>query len=94
MNGQKMDETYEIPAGVVARNLSGEMVILDLEKGKYFGLNEVGTRIWEQIGEGKTVREITDAIVAEFEVSLETAGSDIKALLVELEAMGLVVPHR
>ena len=89
-----MDETYEIPAGVVARNLKGEMVILDLEKGKYFGLNEVGTRIWELIGEGKTIPQITGALVAEFEVSLDTAGSDIRILVAELEKMGLIVPVR
>jgi hypothetical protein len=92
MDGSKMDTTYDIPAGVVARNLSGEMVILDLEKGIYFGLNAVGTMIWEMLGEGRSLADIKTRIVADYDVAESDAEADLLSLVSELRTRGLIVP--
>jgi len=49
-----------------------EAVILDLKSGVYYGLNDVGTRIWHLIQEPKTLNEIQDAIL-EVRLSLTVA---------------------
>jgi len=75
---------------VLVRALDGEAVLLDMASGKYFGLNEVGARIWELLATGESVGAIRRAIVAEFEVDEARAGEDLAALLTELETRGLV----
>lgn len=75
---------------VLVRALDGEAVLLDMASGKYFGLNEVGSRIWELIEKGQPVGAIRAAIVAEFEVDDARAGEDLAALVSELETRGLV----
>ncbi len=75
---------------VLVRALDGEAVLLDMASGKYFGLNEVGARIWELVEKGESLGAIRAAIVAEFEVDEASAGEDLSALVVELEARGLV----
>jgi Coenzyme PQQ synthesis protein D (PqqD) len=74
----------------VFRELDGEAVLLNLNTGIYFGLNDVGTRMWrlmEQHGQLDTVR---DAIVGEFDVATAIAERDLVALVVALQEKGLI----
>jgi hypothetical protein len=66
-----------IPAQVMARQVGDETVILDLGSGTYFGLDPVGARIWQLIGEGKTLGEICDTMLDEFEVTREALERDV-----------------
>jgi hypothetical protein len=74
----------------VSSDLAGEAVILDLKSGVYYGLNSVGASIWNLIQEPRTINEVRDAILAQYEVEPEQCDRDIKALLEELEAEGLI----
>jgi hypothetical protein len=76
--------------GPVSANLAGEAVIMDPNTGMYYGLNEVGAQIWELIQESKTVGQIRDAIVAEYEVEPEQCTDDILGLLQDLAAKELI----
>ena len=74
----------------VSCEVRGEAVILGLDRGIYYGLNPVGARIWELVQRPRTLEEITHAIVEEFEVEPERAGTDAHRLLQELQALNLV----
>ena len=74
----------------LASELAGEMVVLDLKSGAYYGLNEVGTDIWKAIEEPKSVSDIIEIIVAKYDVEREQCELDTIALLQELEATGLI----
>jgi hypothetical protein len=74
----------------VACDLAGEAVILSLKSGQYFGLNEVGARIWNLIQEPKTVNEIRDALLQEYDVETECCERELLVLLQDLAAKGLV----
>ena len=65
----KPDDRFAIPAHVAAKLLKDEAVLLDLKEGFYFGLNDVGSRIWTLIGEQRTLAEICDTLITEYEVS-------------------------
>lgn len=74
----------------ISCQLAAETVILHFDKGLYFGLNEVGTLIWNQIQQPRSVREIRDAILREYQVSMEQCERDLLALLGQLSAKGLI----
>lgn len=82
--------TVTIPPEVMARQVGDETVFLDLASGKYFGLDPVGTRIWQLISEGKPLAQVCDAIVAEYEVTRDTAERDLRHLLANLQTEGLI----
>lgn len=67
-----------------------EVVILNLRDGVYHGLEEAGARIWRLLREPVTVRNIRDVVVSEFDVAPEQCERDVRALIVELVASGLV----
>jgi hypothetical protein len=74
----------------VSCDLSGESAILNLKAGVYYGLNEVGSRIWKLIQEPKRVGELRDAILEEYEVEPRRCEADIIALLRDLLENGLI----
>ena len=77
----------------VSCELEGEAVILSLRSGVYYGLNPVGATVWKLLEHPRTVAELRDAIVAEFEVDAARARADLVHLLDDLAANGLVELH-
>ncbi|HID64386.1 MAG TPA: pyrroloquinoline quinone biosynthesis peptide chaperone PqqD [Anaerolineae bacterium] len=69
---------------VAARIIDGEAVIVLPESGQVTVLNEVGSRIWELIDGTRSVGEITEAIVAEYDVTAEQAERDVEEFIQEL----------
>lgn len=76
---------------VVSRVLDGEAVLLDLASGSYFGLNEVGTVVWEELRTHGRVEKAVDKVLEEFDVDRETAERDVTELVEELLAKKLLV---
>jgi len=76
-----------IPTGEV----DGEMVALDLDKGSCFGMDRVGSAIWEMTAEPLTVGQIADALTARFEVNREQCLSDVAPFVGDLLAEGLLL---
>lgn len=79
-----------IKPSVMARQLGEETVILDLESGTYFGLDPVGARIWQLMKEGKSLAEICDVMLDEYEVSREELERDASALAQDLAGRNLI----
>lgn len=67
-----------------------ETVLLHVDRGLYFGLNEIGTFIWKQLQQPRKVHEIRDAILDEYDVSPEQCERDLFKLLAELSENGLI----
>ncbi|MEI6137646.1 MAG: PqqD family protein [Mariniphaga sp.] len=71
-------------------NLEENLVMMDIQKGKYFSLNPVGKRIWEMIEQPKSFDEITDLLQSEFEVTLEQCRSEVIEFLAKMEKSGII----
>ena len=74
----------------VSANLTGEVAILHLKSGIYYGLNAVGARVWNFIRVPKKVSEIRDLLLAEYGTEPERCWSDLLKLLTQLMDEGLV----
>jgi hypothetical protein len=85
-----LTDKVSIPAQVIARQVGDETVILDLASGTYFGLDPVGARIWQLMGEGRTLAEICDALLEEYDVTREALEGDVTRLAEELLAQKLI----
>ncbi len=72
-------------------NVEDEMVLLGMEDGIYYGLNPVGAFIWEQIKEPKTIDEVRDAILDDYDVGKDECEKDLMELLLELTQKGMIV---
>ena len=73
--------------------LGGEAVLLNLDTGVYYGLDAVGTHIWKLLQEPRSITELRDLIVDEFDVAPARCEADLRPFVDSLHSYGLVVPH-
>ena len=75
------------------RELETEAVLLNLRTGVYYGLNPVGTRAWQLLGEHSRLAGVVDVMLGEFEVERGVLEQDLLALAGQLLESGLCKRH-
>jgi hypothetical protein len=71
-------------------DLGDEAAILSLKDGVYYGLDPVGARIWKLIQTPRTVREVRDALLEEYDVDVSRCEADLIGLLQQLAKNDLI----
>jgi hypothetical protein len=84
-----LDDQLVVTADVVSRDLDGETVILNLDTGLYFGLDAVGTTIWNRLRGASSLRDVLNDVLAEYDVVADVAAADLLRLAGELVSKGL-----
>lgn len=85
-----LDDVVRISKDVIYRELDGELVLLNLRTGVYFGLDRVGTRIWHLLVAHGSLRAVLDHLVAEYDAPSEQIERDLLDLVSRLAQKGLV----
>lgn len=76
--------------GAISREINGEVVLLTPENSTVHVLDEVGSRIWELCSGSASVDTIVDGIIAEYEVSRDTAEQDVIEFCDKLLDLGVI----
>lgn len=90
----RWDATFRPAEHVVAKLVGEELVLLDYQEEVYYGLDPVGTRIWDLLAAGRTLGEIIDTLLAEYDVTRDQLAADVERVVGELERNGLVTSGR
>jgi hypothetical protein len=77
-------------AGLLTAPVGEELVLLDLERGVYYGLNAPGARIWELLVEGLPVRTVAALLAAKHDSSITEVEGDVVRLVDELREKALI----
>ena len=80
----------KVPQSVVFRSFPTETVVLNLQTGKYHGLNPTAGRMLRALTESDSVREAAVAVAAEYDCAAETIEEDICDLCQNLLDRGLI----
>ena len=76
--------------GAISSDLDGEVVILDMESGKYHGLDTTGTKIWELLENQISLNEIVLQLMTKYSVEREQCTTDVKEFIYQMMDSGLV----
>ena len=79
-----------VPLDTLINVLGGESVLLSLKSQQYFGLDEVGTRMWNVLTNSPSIEAAYETLLEEYEVEPETLRQDLYDLLERLAEQGLV----
>jgi hypothetical protein len=79
-----------VPADVLVQELQGESVLLNLQSGRYFGLDEIGTRMWAVLTSAASLQAAYDTLLAEYDVEGPRLERDLRALVEKLVDNGLL----
>lgn len=71
-------------------DLNGEIVMMDLEKGRYFSLNGVGSRIWEIIEKPIEVNKLVESLLEEYDVNRSECEENVLEFLGKLNDANIV----
>jgi hypothetical protein len=86
-------EQFAVHPSVICRELSGETVLLNLVSGVYYGLDSVGTRVWQLLVEGRTIAGVCETMLQEYDVAPDVLQDDVVRLVGELRERGIVTPR-
>lgn len=82
--------TVAVVGDQVSSDLGEEVVILDVNAGLYYGLDAVGARVWSLLQEPRTVLEVRDVLLEEYDVEPERCERDVLDLLQQFAGEGLI----
>ena len=86
-----LDAPFRRAKKVVSAREGDRTVLLDPVRGEYYGLDEVGTRVWELLPDHPTAAALAERLFDEYHAPRETLAADTAALLGKLESIELVV---
>lgn len=69
---------------IAAKVIDGEAILINLSNGTYYSMDKVGGFIWELIKRNYSLSEIVETITEHYDVSAETAKTDVETLAMEL----------
>jgi len=92
---QSLNGIFQKAPSIVSRRIADEVILVPIshklgEIDCLYALNEVGARIWELIDGDRSLQELRDTIVEEFEVSETAAQEDIAVLIEQLNEIGAI----
>jgi hypothetical protein len=82
--------TITLSKDVLAQEIDGETVLLDLASESFFGLDEVSTRVWQLLNEGAGREQVIETLLSEYDVERAVLEKDVSDLLDRLADAGLV----
>lgn len=74
----------------ICAEVDGEVVMMSIAQGHYYGLDDIGGRVWQLIAEPRRVSDLCERLVAEFAVDRATCEADVLRFLNEMEAQRLI----
>ena len=79
-----LSSTFSVSSEVLSQEVSGETVLLDMHSESYFGLDAVGTRIWQLLQENNHLQQVFDTMLEEYDVDEKQLEQDLNELLDKL----------
>jgi hypothetical protein len=82
---------YQLTSDQIASKVAGEVVILNHNKGAYYGLDDVGALVWDELEKGpQTIDSLCETVSAEYDIDIASCKNDVNALLTDLISEKLV----
>ena len=75
---------------VLAAEVDGEIVMMSIERGHYFGLDDIGSDIWKRLEQPRSFSTLIDGLAADYDADRATIAADVRALLDRMMADDVV----
>ena len=83
------NKSIRISKKIMGKKLDGEWVFLNLTNGEYYGLNETGSLIWEELKSKGNIEAVLERLEQTFDVDRAVLEKDLRKFLEELQKEGL-----
>ncbi len=85
-----MQQKIRRSPSLVSANVNDDLVILSIDRGKYYGTQVVGKRVWALLEQPMSVSDINEQLLQQFDVDRQTCEREVRAFVEQMLAEGLV----
>jgi ornithine carbamoyltransferase len=85
-----LNQKIKIADSVFAQEVDSEMVLLDMNSENYFGLDEVGSDIWNAMQQKETLQGVYESMLELYDVEEDVLKRDIETFMDKLLQSGLI----
>ena len=86
-----MNTIWQVSKKVLSSKIDEEVILMSIEADSYFGIDPVGSRIWELLSkQPATINELVQILVEEYEVDEQTCRKDVQAFIDDMCARKLI----
>jgi hypothetical protein len=75
---------------MLTAEVNGEIVMMSIERGRYFGLDDIGSEVWKYIEPPCSFGQLIDRLSTDFDADRATIAGDVRALLRQMLAEDVV----
>lgn len=86
----QLPKSVSVPSGVLWQRVEDQIVLVDVNRGQYHRLDDVGTRMWELLGECSEVQAAYEQLFELYDVDGGTLRGDLAAFIAQLVDAGLL----
>ena len=92
MSSTQLTDSSTIMAkeSVLSTTIDGETVVLEPDRGQYYGLNDVGTYVWKLLEEPHTIGEICEKVTETYDVEYQRCKDDVTKMFLQMDEKGLI----
>ena len=90
MQNLPLHATLKQNSDIFFNEIDNEVVMLNVEKGKYYGMNPVATDIWKRLETAMTIKSLLDVLANSYDISLEQCENDVMPFIKQLIDNGLI----
>lgn len=87
-----LSERYTVHPKIVSETIDGEVIILNLDRGRYYSLTMAGTDAWSAFGRAASGEEVVAELLARYEGERKEVERAVHALIAELRQEELILP--
>lgn len=86
-----LDTQLQRKEGLLFNKIDNEIVMLSVKNSEYYGMNKIGSRIWEMLEQPKTIRQLIASLLEQYEVTEEKCRKDALTFLKKLDEKKLLI---
>ncbi len=76
---------------IPSTDISGEVGLMNIDTGKYFALNTVGSDIWNKLEKPMSLKDLVNSLIAEYEIDFNACLTEVKPFIEKLVQEGIVI---
>lgn len=81
---------YRRNADILAASVDDDLVMMSIQAGNYYNIGGVGTLVWELLAQPRSLDDLIDGVVADYDVERERCAADVGAFVEKLVSLNLI----
>ena len=85
-----INTTLERNSEMIHANIDNETILMSLTNGEYYGINNIGSKIWELLENSMSIGELIENLTTIYDITKEQCETDIVCFLTDMQEKEII----